>query len=311
MDNQDKIINKIKEAAHKAEHQDFPGMDKLWARIDDKLDQKALETKSKVWKKMAIAASILLLVSLGYQLSKPSPIDVHKEQPIVVADTVIKPNPEPIEKAIVSAEIDTVAVAKAIQKTKIVIATKDEKKEVVALQDAIITPEEKQMEQERGNYSRQTMTKAKASSFNRGKIYEAVEVNNTYSIAEAQEPVTKSLAKPASAPAPLVVMNGKLMTGTNYKTVKEAKREIISNLDDEEVDSLIVLKEPLYIINGVEYSELSLFGNNPTSPYAPLNKQKIVTLEILQNEEATDKYGDKGKKGVVIITTENGKPLKK
>lgn len=308
MDNQDKIINKIKEAAHNAEHQDFPGMDKLWSRIEDKLDQKALETKSKVWKKLAIAASILLLVSLGYQLSKPNSIAVEKESPIVTVDSVVKPNPKPIEKAIVSAEIDTVAIAKAIQKTQTVVDSKDEKNEVVALQEAVATPEEKEKELKKADLNRQ---KAKSTQFNRGKIYDAVEVTSVYRKEESSVPVAESLAKPASTAAPLVVMNGKLMSGANYKTVKEAKKEIIANLDDEEVDSLIVLKEPLYIINGVEYSEASLFGTNPTSPYAPLNKQKIVTLEILQNEEATDKYGDKGKKGVVIITTENGKPLPK
>ncbi|MGA9639723.1 hypothetical protein [Flavobacterium sp.] len=308
MDNQDKIINKIKEAAHNAEHQDFPGMDKVWSRIEDKLDQKALETKSKVWKKMAIAASVLLLVSLGYQVTKPSQVVIEKEKTIVVVDSVVKPIPKPIEEAVVSAAIDTVAVAKAIRKMQTVVATKDGKNEVVALQEVQATPDEKERELKKADSERQ---KAKSTQFNRGKIYDAVEVTSAYGNAAASESVMESVAKPVSAAAPLVVMNGKLMSGSNYKTVKEAKREIISNLDDEEVDSLIVLKEPLYIINGVEYSELSLFGTNPTSPYAPLNKQKIVTLEILQNEEATDKYGDKGKKGVVIITTENGKPLKK
>ena len=61
MDNQDKIFDKIKTASQKAETMDFPGMEKVWARVDEKLDKKALKTKNKLWKKIAIAASVLLL----------------------------------------------------------------------------------------------------------------------------------------------------------------------------------------------------------------------------------------------------------
>ena len=70
MDNQDKIFNKIKNAAHKAEQQDFPAMDKLWARVEEKLDKKEDKKAIVLWKKLAIAASLLLFVSLGYQFLK-------------------------------------------------------------------------------------------------------------------------------------------------------------------------------------------------------------------------------------------------
>ena len=39
MENQDKIFDKIKNAAHKAEEKDFPGMDRIWQRVDAKLEQ--------------------------------------------------------------------------------------------------------------------------------------------------------------------------------------------------------------------------------------------------------------------------------
>jgi hypothetical protein len=73
-------------------------------------------------------------------------------------------------------------------------------------------------------------------------------------------------------------------------------------LNPEVVESIIELKEPVYFINGVEYSEESLFGENPTSPYAPLNKQKIEKIEIIQPTDAIKIYGKKGEKGVVIIS---------
>ncbi len=85
----------------------------------------------------------------------------------------------------------------------------------------------------------------------------------------------------------------------------------MKNLQPENVESLVILDEPLYIIDGIYYSEDDLFGKNPTSPYAPLNQQDIKTITILQDLEATEKYGEKGKKGVVIITTKTGKPTPK
>ncbi len=116
--------------------------------------------------------------------------------------------------------------------------------------------------------------------------------------------------KDVVANGPLVVKNGKA-TNAQYKSVQEAKKHIPKQLDDEELESLIILKEPLYIINGVYYSEESLFETQPTNPYIPLNKQNIKTLEILQDEEAIEKFGEKGSKGVVIITTKNGVPNQK
>jgi hypothetical protein len=49
MDNQDKIFNKIKEASQKAESQDFPSMDKVWNRVEEKLDKKVLKKETKLW----------------------------------------------------------------------------------------------------------------------------------------------------------------------------------------------------------------------------------------------------------------------
>ena len=79
-------------------------------------------------------------------------------------------------------------------------------------------------------------------------------------------------------------------------------KESLSSLNPDDIDSIIELKEPIYFINGVEYSEESLFGENPTSPYAPLTKQKIEKIEIIQPADAVKIYGKKGEKGVVIIS---------
>nr|WP_228520827.1 VWA domain-containing protein [Flavobacterium sp. HJJ] len=70
MDNQDKIFNKIKNASQKAEEKDFPAFEKVWTRVEEKLDKKEDKKTIILWKKLAIAASLLLFFSLGYQFFK-------------------------------------------------------------------------------------------------------------------------------------------------------------------------------------------------------------------------------------------------
>lgn len=70
MDNQDKIFEKIKNAAHKAEEKDFPAFEKVWMRVEEKLDKKEDKKAIALWKKVAVAASLLLFFSLGYQFIK-------------------------------------------------------------------------------------------------------------------------------------------------------------------------------------------------------------------------------------------------
>ena len=82
----------------------------------------------------------------------------------------------------------------------------------------------------------------------------------------------------------------------------KVSKKSLNNINPEEIESIIELKEPVYFINGVEYSEESLFGENPTSPYAPLSKQKIEKIEVIQPADAVKIYGKKGEKGVVIIS---------
>ncbi len=71
MDNQDKIFDKIKNASQKVEEKDFPAFEKVWMRVEEKLDKKEDKKAIALWKKLAVAASLLLFFSLGYQFLKP------------------------------------------------------------------------------------------------------------------------------------------------------------------------------------------------------------------------------------------------
>ena len=66
MNSEEKIYIKIKNASHKGE-KDFPGMDKVWNRVEEKLDNTIVVQKKNTWQKLAIAATVLLSFSIIYQ----------------------------------------------------------------------------------------------------------------------------------------------------------------------------------------------------------------------------------------------------
>jgi len=312
---QDKIFSQIKSAAENSEAKDFPAMDKVWSRVEGKLDKKVLKKETKLWKKIAIAASALLLFTVGYQFLKTETKIVSPSNEVVILDTISKILPA--EKVIVNSEtvypLPKKEAIKILEKqlSNSVVVTVNEsitldtlqksstKKTVyeideIALKDALENPETY-------NIIASSPTPDKVEKA--GKMNSTLKKNTARQVVEGKVYAGKAKkSKPQVASPkldPLVVIDGEL-----------SKNEL-SNLNNDEVDSIIELKEPLYIINKVHYTEQEMFGPNPTSPYAPLSKQDIETLTILQPEKATTIYGEKGKKGVVIITTKNGKPKKR
>jgi len=68
MENQDKIYKQFQHAAKDVETKQVPGLKKIWARIEEKLDKKEEKKPVFWWRKLAVAASLLLVMTLGYQL---------------------------------------------------------------------------------------------------------------------------------------------------------------------------------------------------------------------------------------------------
>ncbi|MBY0485754.1 MAG: TonB-dependent receptor plug domain-containing protein, partial [Flavobacteriaceae bacterium] len=72
--------------------------------------------------------------------------------------------------------------------------------------------------------------------------------------------------------------------------------------------------EPLYVIDGVPYSNESI-GSPGTStamasqasPLNSINPSDIESIEVLKDADATAIYGSRGANGVVLITTKKGK----
>lgn len=83
MEAKDKITEKMQEAARNAESQPFPGMERVWEKVTERLDEKQEEKIIPFfnYKRIAAAAAVLILLSIGagYLL-----MDNNKE--VVVAD---------------------------------------------------------------------------------------------------------------------------------------------------------------------------------------------------------------------------------
>jgi len=319
MDNQDKIFEKIKKASQKAEEKDFPGMEKVWARVEEKLDKKEDKRTILLWKKIAVAASLLLVISLGYQFLKTDKNStLENTDKVVTTETPkesSKNNSTEKEQTIVSSDSQLITKEKAEK----ILENQIKNKESVAIHeptsniqtesynmpasvDAAVAVAEPSKDEKIEDESDKMLSKKEVLRIG----YSSRPQRESASLAFADK---QTLQMKQSAP--LVILNGKALAHNDEAKRDKMMQAEMENLKPENVESLVILDEPLYIIDGIYYSENDLFGENPTSPYAPLNQQDIKTITILQDIEAVEKYGEKGKKGVVIITTKTGKPTPK
>lgn len=306
MDHNDTISKQIRQAAENAEQAPFPGMDKVWSRVEDKLDHKMLSSQKKYWKKLAVAASVLLVGSVSYQLLKEGPQQRPLPQHnVTVTDTVKTPAAKTrTETAVVEATPQDPATkpnAAAISKVNTGIKT-DTLSGIIQSENAVAMEESTKDKEPLNGYlsgPQEKMSKGIATQNNWAR--------SVTSLAEKQEDANTLRKQAVQKPEPLIVLDGDAVTAKSDKEYKRKSKRAMERLR-EEADSIVVLPDPLYIINGKEYREEELFGPNPTSPYYPLNRQEILSISILKDEE-TAPYGEKGKKGVVIIITRNGKPV--
>ncbi|MCU4188731.1 hypothetical protein M9Q43_06070 [Flavobacterium sp. HXWNR29] len=293
MGTEEKLYKKIQQAAENAEQKDFPGMEKIWARVEDKLETQTLQKEKHLWKKLAVAASVVLVGTLTFFLLQ------EKENVIIPKNTITTidssknniPTPESAN-GLVNTSPEIKKDAEQILQQQIVIQNNivindtinyKSKKEVALPTIAMEEVQEVAKTSLAPSYNNSMSNSA--STNNSGYLAKGKRYDITMNSAETTQEKDKNAANDD-----LVVIDGKL-------TKKSPKN--ISNADYE---SVIELKNPLYYINGVAYTEEELYGENPTSPYAPLSKQNIDTIVVLQPERAISIYGDKGKNGVIIIT---------
>lgn len=293
MGTEEKLYKKIQKAAENAEQKDFPGMEKIWARVEDKLETQTLKKEKHLWKKIAVAASIVLVGTLTFFLLQERENVTIPENTITTIDSSKNKIQKPEStSSFVTTHPEIKEEAEQILQQQIVIQNNivindtinyKSKKEVV-VGSPIAVEEVQEMAKTSLVPSYQNNISNSASINNMGYLAKGKQYDFKMNLADTTQDKDKKAANDD-----LLLINGEL------------SKKSLSNLNPDEIESIVELKEPIYFINGVEYSEASLFGENPTSPYAPLSKQKIEKIEVIQPVDAVKIYGKKGEKGVVII----------
>jgi len=315
MKNEEKIYQKIKNASHKVEETSFPGMDKVWNRVEEKLDTKVIKKKSEVWKKLAIAASFLLFFTVGIQLfttqkeltepiepkinvetsseqvqdnleynvetEKKENVDVAPEVETFVNSNSVSAQPTQGKEIIIESRVESTKPSPVLkenvrlEKTKTSFAAEEVTADVtfISQDDAIA----------KGHYNSTSSNNVFYPS--KGRIFAARSSNMKYELQ-----INEKEAKIQERNDDLVLING---------NISDKKKK---DIQEEDYETYVELKNPIYIINGEEFSEESLFGEKPTSKYAPLTNQKIDSIKVYLPDEAKPIYGKKGKNGVVIIS---------
>ncbi len=74
MEQQDIFETKLREAARKAETHDFPAMENVWNRVTEKLDGTKRKRPVIWWKRLVVAASILLCGVIAYEFVDTRPV---------------------------------------------------------------------------------------------------------------------------------------------------------------------------------------------------------------------------------------------
>lgn len=293
MGTEEKLYKKIQQAVENAEQKDFPGMEKIWARVEDKLETQTLQKEKHLWKKLAVAASIVLVGTLTFFLLQEKENVIIPENTITTIDSSKNNIPTPESaNGLVNTSPEIKKEAEQILQQQIVIQNN------IVINDTINYKSKKEVVLSAPIAMEEVQEMAKTSlvpTYN-NNISNSASTNDSGYLAKGKR-------YDLSSSVNLLKDKDKKVANDDLMLIDgELTKESLSNLNPDDIDSIIELKEPIYFINGVEYSEESLFGKNPTSPYAPLSKQKIEKIEVIQPTDAVKIYGKKGEKGVVIIS---------
>ena len=319
------LFNKIKSAITFQKDEMPANAIDLWDKLENRLDHQIVTKKSNVYKKIlwtAIPAAAVLLFFFLNKNNDPNinekpidkvvnhPIDknVKEEQTAEKINEIILPKVIDLKEKQVVIHEDSAVLEKANQ-TGYFHEMNETSQNEIAKQEEDIELTAKKTTQNNEELEKvistirymQPMTNEVAESKAENMLYEQATTKSkevkTKKIKQKKVRIKKPKKENLSKKEPLLVING------------QATKYSVHDFTDDELEDIVFLNEPLYIINGVEYTEDELFGPKPTSPYYPLKDQNIEEITIYEAEKAIEKYGQKGAKGVVVIKTKDGKAV--
>lgn len=124
--------------------------------------------------------------------------------------------------------------------------------------------------------------------------------NNLNSVSIGSVDASNLIKKPGKGKETVVKINDIHFETNNLTEIKEGVNSFITKSDQIiykiDTDKNKNKGEPLYIIDGKEHSKEKMDEIDPNN---------IEKIEVFKGDKAIEKYGDKGKNGVIEITTKN------
>jgi Ca-activated chloride channel family protein len=294
MENQDKLYEQFRDASQKSEAKDFPVMEKVWNRVEEKLDQKEDRKGIVLWKKIAVAASLLLFLSLGYQFLKSN----NKVSPNLTPEknVVIQENPP------VSAPAETPTIIK--KDAEIILKKQIANPNTVAVSDVGHDEKEIVVEEDNSIYALDEIvleappivrTKKSLAYSSTVVASESVEISSKGRKDKKSKKESTQNAKAAPNPGLLQSLQGHA-AGVNigYASNQPGSSQ---NIVLRGISSINGNTDPLYVIDGVPTNGDALRKLDPNS---------IESITVLKDASATAIYGSRATNGAIVITSKSG-----
>ncbi|WP_276967693.1 T9SS type A sorting domain-containing protein [Chryseobacterium sp.] len=274
----------------------FPGFDKVWGKIEEKLDKK--EEKKKIipiWLPYGIAASLMIGLGAFYFMNKKEAAE--PLQPVIVENKVSNSSGNKVDIA----KTDS-TIKENIRKEKLPLSVPDP----IAYQSSAVVGTDSYKTHPSCNiptvkapdkitaslppiYNDTLKTKeideVVVTAYGIKKSYKSVTASSTVMIASTDK-------NPVHSPAAVSSLAGRV-AGIEVSTgIKKHDAILIRGTRSMDGRSTA----PLYIVDGIILGRESGFLN-------ALDPKKIKELKVLKGLEAAALYGSKANNGVIVITT--------
>ncbi|HCA07740.1 TonB-dependent receptor plug domain-containing protein [Chryseobacterium sp.] len=287
MENNHDIDKKFNDASKLSEEPTvFPGFDKVWAKVEEKLDKK--EEKKRVlpvWFPYGIAASLIIGLGAFYFISKdkttenPKPVIVEnrtenrsEKNNIQTVDSTVKAN---IEK-----EIELKPVQPVLAYEPVAPISLDNPRTI-----SCELPEPPEEYKYSGQRKRDTLRETRIEEV---VMTGSMGLKKKVSSVTSSSTIVASIDKGAGRPSVLASLSGKV-AGISVSSGKHSEIRIRG------AKSMSVDKA-LFVVDGVVFGGESKVLNS-------LDPSNIKEIKVLKGSAATALYGSKASNGVIIVTT--------
>ncbi|QQV04357.1 MULTISPECIES: VWA domain-containing protein [Chryseobacterium] len=309
MENNHDIDKKFNEAYQSVEEPvTFPGFDKVWEKVEKKLDKKEHQKKIiPIWFPYGMAASLIIGLGAFYFIDKNNASEI--EKPAIVQNTV---SPETNSNVLTIDSMVKSNIEKEIHSQKQV-----QKSEILAYEDVNIDKGLKLIE--KGLVNTNESRYIKPAEIN--QIFAQVPVDSGFKERSIEEVVVLGYSKTVSKSKPVASSS---VVSENFIAENVSSAGLLNSLSGEasglsinsssgtpgSFKNTILIRgaasikegsEPLYIINGEIASG---------EKFKKLKPENIKEVSVVKDAAATSVYGSRAANGVIVISTKDASKSK-